>query len=343
MSVLVAMLVSILMSALLIATSNSASETSSNWPVNAVSVDSDLNIDPPTIPNTTQTEVEDTFNSAVFRGSQLGAPPSSLEGTDIDGSLKIDSQGNLILDSGLRQLFDYFLATIGEESLADISARLALHIEQNLNPTAAQQAWHVFERYLQYKQLLENVQEHDGSLQGMTESMKQQQALRTSILGPELATAFYQEEDDFTLFNLGTLEIMNDPTIDSQQKLLLVEGLLAALPEQSREAIQPQINPLDIEDNVGKLQEDGASESEIWQFRERNLGAEAADRLALLDQRRQHWAQQYAEYRNQYQIIKQNVTSPTDFSEAIDALRSRYFNASELKRVTIMDKQHDGS
>jgi hypothetical protein len=45
------------------------------------------------------------------------ALPSSFVGTEVDGSFRVDAAGNLIISEDIRRIFDYFLASIGEESL----------------------------------------------------------------------------------------------------------------------------------------------------------------------------------------------------------------------------------
>ena len=54
----------------------------------------------------------------------------SLQGTNVDGSITWDQQGQLQPDLALRQVFDYFLALVGEETEQQIRQRLRAHVEQ---------------------------------------------------------------------------------------------------------------------------------------------------------------------------------------------------------------------
>jgi len=63
------------------------------------------------------------LNKAVEEHDQL-IISAALKGTSIDGALKADSQGNLVLDLQVRDFFDYFLSIaddVGpEQAIAEI-------------------------------------------------------------------------------------------------------------------------------------------------------------------------------------------------------------------------------
>ena len=52
------------------------------------------------------------FQRFVVLGKALTSMPASLDGTDVDGELAADAQGNLVITVGVRRVFDYFLSVI---------------------------------------------------------------------------------------------------------------------------------------------------------------------------------------------------------------------------------------
>ena len=65
----------------------------------------------------------DSFNSGAFNNL-----PKSLNLTHVDGQLEIDDEGNLIISGQIKNLFDYFLMTLGEENLDEILTRINAHL-----------------------------------------------------------------------------------------------------------------------------------------------------------------------------------------------------------------------
>lgn len=280
----------------------------------------------------------DSFARWAERGAGLGALPASLTGTQVDGALRTDANGNLLLELGLRRVFDYFLATLGEESLEQIRARIALYLQQHLPPTAAVQAWDILNRYLHYKNMLASLPGHDGTYDGMRASLNLQRELRDGLLGPELVSAFYLEEDQYADFALQHVDQLRDTELSAAQREQRTEALLSAMPEELRTQIQATGVPLQTEQQVQALRDQGASASEIWQHREQQLGADAADRLARLDEQRAQWQQRYDAYRRALSVIESSALDEADKAEEILRLRAEQFTPTEQKRVDALDR-----
>lgn len=274
----------------------------------------------------------------VAKGRALGERPASLTGTRVDGALQVDADGNLVIDLGVRRVFDYFLATIGEESLDEIRARLALYLQQHLPAAAAQQAWDLLTRYLDYKDALAEMPGHDGSYDGMRDSLQRARELRDALLGPTLAEAFFREEDEYADFALQYIDQLHDPVLTAQEKQQRAEALLSALPDNARQEIQSTGRPLQIEQSVQALREQGATTDDIWLYREQQFGSAAADRLAALDAQRAQWQQRYEYYRQQREAIETSGLDDTDKAAEIIRLRAEQFSDAEQKRVDVLDR-----
>lgn len=280
----------------------------------------------------------DDFERWVAAAARLGPLPRSLEGTAVDGAAVLDGQGQLQVDEGLRYLFDYFLASAGEESPEQIQARIAGYLHRQLPAAAARQAWAVLERYLAYRDALATLPAHDGSLDGMLASLEQQRALRDQVLGPALAEAFFSAEDAYADFALRQSAILRDSGLAAAEKAQQIQALLAGLPEDQRQMIEATGAPMQMEQAVARLRQRGASEAEVWQMREQQFGSPAAERLQRLDEVRSEWAQRYAEYRRQRARIEAAALAEPDRTDALVQLRQGLFSPQEQKRVEALDR-----
>ena len=93
--------------------------------------------------------VQKAPHQAIAKANYESLPPlpASLIGTAIPGPILITDQENLVVSSVLRDLFDYFLATLGEETLGDVEARLRQHLASKLPERAFDEAWSVWQSY----------------------------------------------------------------------------------------------------------------------------------------------------------------------------------------------------
>lgn len=79
----------------------------------------------------------------------------SLSGTQIHGNLRIDEDGNLIVEKAVKQLFDYFLNVAGEIPRAELIEQIKQGIADYLAEPAQNQALKIFNNYLEYQTALQ--------------------------------------------------------------------------------------------------------------------------------------------------------------------------------------------
>ena len=63
--------------------------------------------------------------------SDFSLEQSSLRGTEVDGSVLLNAHGKVVLDPGMRRLFDYYLSLIGERDLIQIRTLLKIICSAN--------------------------------------------------------------------------------------------------------------------------------------------------------------------------------------------------------------------
>ncbi|AMQ89539.1 hypothetical protein [Marinobacter sp. LQ44] len=95
-------------------------------------------VDAPT-PSVTGTRTPESLGPNPF------AP--SLQGTDIEGVLQADDNGQLVVNLEVRDFFDYFLSTVGEVSPETAIGQIQQMARQHLPESAAQQALALLDQY----------------------------------------------------------------------------------------------------------------------------------------------------------------------------------------------------
>ncbi|MCW7538956.1 lipase secretion chaperone [Aquabacterium sp. A7-Y] len=119
----------------------------------------------------------------------------SLRGTEPDGGWSVDAQGKLQPSIALRRRFDYYLSTLGEAKLEEISALLLAHAARDLTPEAVAQVRQVWERYLALQQYGFQHQVNLNDRATWAAALAERRQVRRQVLGTAWAEAFYAEEE----------------------------------------------------------------------------------------------------------------------------------------------------
>lgn len=173
----------------------------------------------------------------------LGSAPfaRSLEGTDIDGALKADANGRLIVDLGTRDFFDYFLSTVGEVSPEIALERIRALAFGHLPHEAARQAMALLDQYLDYKQQalalqaapLDPARQNDPAYQQqmLEKAFTDLQQLRQTVFSPDAHRAFFGMEEAYGEYTLATLDIARRTDLTDGAKTALIDWHRNQLPE----------------------------------------------------------------------------------------------------------------
>lgn len=283
---------------------------------------------------------KDTFAAFVERGLRLGALPGSLKGTEVDGHLRADTQGNLLLDAGIRQMFDYYLSVVGEEDLQDIKARIALYISRQDLPAAAKdQAWALLGHYLDYRQAMGSMQVpgNGASVADLAQVVATRRQVRETWLGEAASQAFFGPEQAYDDYTLARMKVEEDQSLSDAAKQARIVQLQSELPQEVQDVLQQAVQPVEAAQQVDAMRAQGASDADIQAWRTDRFGAEAAERLQALDSERVAWQGRYDDYQQQRQEIEQAGLSAKDKDAQITALRNRLFAPEEQKRVSALD------
>ena len=280
----------------------------------------------------------DEFAEQVEKGRAAGELPPSMRGTEVDGAARVDEYGELIIEPDLRLGFEYFLSAIGEEDLDTIRARVAAWLDEELPEDAAREAWAIFERYLGYREELEDMPEHDGTPEGMRHSLRAARDRRNAWLGQEVSEAFFGFEDAYDEYMLTRAELAQDDSLDDAEREARLEAVREEWPEELREAMEETRSASEVSRRVSELREEGVDEREIRRVREEAFGREAADRLDALDEQRAEWDQRYGQYREELADLRERDYDEATLEREIEHLREEHFEEDELRRVEALDR-----
>lgn len=238
---------------------------------------------------------------------------ASYTGSDVDGAINLDSNGNVIIDTDLKNLFDYFMIATGELSLAQMRQSLLNFAEKNLTIKQMQQLLKIYDKYAAY---LASQKSLDARLNENLTQLQQLDILsqyRNDFLGEEMARAFFAEDEDYARFVLENKQV-DEENSEKQGKWLEAENRATAYQDT-------------LIENRRYEQSSHLTADEIYANRVQSYGQEAAERLTELDNQRQHWQEMVTDYFDMRQLIENQQTTVN-----LNQYESQYSSA-ELKRL----------
>lgn len=269
--------------------------------------------------------------------------PNSLKGTVMDGSFRLDSNGRLIAEPSVVRIFEYFMSSIGEDSLETIIARVKHLIEAALPDSAKGDAHLLLAQYLDYRQqqgdLLQGEVQLSSNIEDLRETFNQAKQLRRDIFGVENAQSLFQDEESYMEFSLNSMELSRSQTGQTElEKINSLRALAVDLPESHKQVVEEQLVQRELDERTAQLKQANASSEELRLMREQLIGTEAAERLAQLDIQRSAWQQRVDDLRVAYQDGLSALGGSEDEKQALlqSLLAQHAHNESERKRMKAM-------
>lgn len=271
--------------------------------------------------------------------------PASLQGTAMDGSFRLDSNGRLIVEPSVVRIFEYFMSSIGEDSLETIIARVKNLIEAALPDSAKGDAHLLLAQYLDYRQqqgdLLESSGQMASNVDELRETFNQVKQIRRDIFGSANADSLFEDEESYMAFNLNSMELNKSQAGQTElENIASLRALAIDLPESHKRVVEEQLVQRELDERTLLLKQDNASAEELRVMREQLIGTEAAERLGQLDIQRSAWQQRIDNLRQDYQRGLNQLgdsASADDKENLIQSLLAQHANSdSERKRMKAM-------
>ncbi|WP_230705737.1 lipase secretion chaperone [Marinobacter adhaerens] len=265
--------------------------------------------------------------------------PASLAGTSVpDGWDRTDRLGNLIPTPHLRQLFEYFLSALGEESLQQLVARIETALSA-LEEPARSQALATLGNYLEYKLAVSDLEQSYGEVSGlgareMQRRMAEIQALRRTWLDADTADAFFADDEAVDRFQIEKLRITSDDSLTDEQKAEALRQAESSLPEPLRKAREETRRFADYEQVRRELADDPGA---LAAWRQEAFGDAAADRLARLEEEQKDWDRRWQAYASERDRLLSSGLAEPERREALERLRASHFNETERIRAQALD------
>lgn len=272
--------------------------------------------------------------------------PASLLGTEVDGEILIDENRNLHVTRGLRDLFDYFLTTVGEESLATIIQRVKAYIRHRTPEPAQSQAIALFDQYIAYRGALRAIPEAGGKpadqidLNAIAQQKTAEQRLRQQFFDAKTIQAFFGDDDAYDQYALQSLRINQDPALSPAEKNQQIEQLAARLPDHLRDAIQAAAQYQNLEQQTAEWKTRNGSAEELRQIRLNLVGAAATERLEALDQENRQWQRRVDAYLQEYNRINNNTQWSVEQKQlmVLSLRRQQGFSETEQLRLPAFEQ-----
>lgn len=279
-------------------------------------------------------------------GEQLPVSmPKSLKGIDHGVLLRVNDNGDLIVDRHLRDLFEFYLSAMGEEPLDVILKRIQGEFYKQLPNSAIVQAKALLRDYVDYRIDLASVNENIDMLDtnglNQVELLRLQKnevaQLRSQYFNQESYRAFFEKEDVLDQYMLSQMSIMEDQDLTAEEKQQQVALLTQTLPEQEQQLRKKVSQHSDISAEVKEMRSQGGSDEAIYQHRAKLLGENAAQNLADLDSKRSEWKGRLDDYVLKRNDILASGLSERDAKQAVSVLIESNFSEREGLRVKALN------
>jgi lipase chaperone LimK len=266
----------------------------------------------------------------------------SIENTEIDGSLKADANGNLIIDLETRDLFDYFMNTVADVPPEVAIAELEKLARTNLPESALNQAMALLADYLLYKetaldftsQPLLPVDQQDAHYQlNMLEaSFERLRDIRRETMSAEAVEAFFGLEEAYGEFTLASIKIQQNPDLSPDQVQLELQAQREQLPELIRNTENRMHEETQRSQEINSILLSDRQDSEIEPvLRDKGLGEAAIQEALAYRQQQQQFEQQYALYKKERDQVSSASLSEKDMMSQKERLLQKYFDTEQAK------------
>ena len=287
------------------------------------------------VAETTVTSNPSEWNAAAYA--------QTLAETEIDGELLTDSAGNLVVNIGVKDFFDYFLSAVGEvtpeRALEEIQRQAALR----LSAAALEQLTALLSDYVSYQQLMveymqqplipADQQDYAYYAQTLRDTFGQIRELRRQVFAPEVVEAFFALDETYGEYAVVTMGVQGDNTLSDDEKAARIEQLKQMLPEQMRAADTEARQRIAA---VQAARDQFAQGAELTTLKD-TLSAlyndkQIAEMIALFREENA-WQQRVDTYLKERELILTSALSESDKVLQIEQLRQQNFEGLDRVRA----------
>ncbi|MDO5690942.1 MAG: lipase secretion chaperone [Pseudomonadota bacterium] len=260
---------------------------------------------------------------------ELAAPSASPSARQSPGRQALLATPGLAL-----RLEDLIGEELGTGSFRDdpegFKQRLFSRIAQRFPPDQVEAARALVSRYIDHRTALDRLAAAGAKTpEELSEAFEARKRLRQQHFDADEYAALFGADDRLDRYTLARMRIESDKTLSPGQKqAALDEAASIMTPEERRQRQQVQQH-LTLQQQTAELNARQASDGERYAARQASFGAEAANRLAALDQQQRQWNQRIDQYALAETAVRQGQMS----APQLDALRQQLFTPQEQLRL----------
>lgn len=300
----------------------------------------------PTASDRIESKAKSEVEESLVVTTQATSLVSSLTGTHHGVKLK-SRNNNFIVTASLKDLFDYYLSAAGEESTTKIDQRIQNELARQLQGEALVQALIIWQNYLEYKTELVMFDQQYISSPSQPEELKQLQilqqrqlalmALQDQVFGADVAEILFKFDRQLDGHTLKKAELLASDLSPEQIQQRLI-NLTAQLPIDTIVSMQRNNQQKAL---VEINQTEGLSEQQKYQQRELQVGAAAASRLQVLDEKRAEWKNRIVNFKHQKNQLKNAGLANEEYNKGVEKLYSQHFEPDEQLRVRALTENRE--
>lgn len=272
----------------------------------------------------------------------------SLQDTEIDGRLKVDAMGHLVVDLEVKNFFDYFLNTVGEVTPDVAVAEMQQLAASHLPPTAVNQAMQLLGEYLAYKELAVQLmaqpmipkeqQTKEYQVEMLENTFQTLKAIRRQAMSEEAVTAFFSLEEAYGEYTLATIKAQNDDSLSASEKRALVAYHREQLPPLIRKTEERVTADAQKHQTIHQVITAGNEDELRQQLVDNDYSADAVEEIVAHQNQQRAFDQRYQQYLLDRRQLISSGLSDQDQAYQLNMLRARYFtNEKELTQAKVRD------
>lgn len=273
-------------------------------------------------------------------------PPAASHAQSAAAGIRVfgvDEQGNLVLDADTRVRLDVLLAQLPKNATGHELQAIEESAVAGLPRHAAQQASRILDTYIRYlgAETELNALLAMESAASPDEMFNKLIALRRQHLGAQVADALFAAQETQDRHGIQIALMDADPKLSAQEKLARIEALQRALPDGAAALasdLDASRSALMMEQGVAALRQQGASEAQVQQLRERHVGAEAAKSIVEMEVQKMDWERRQQEFTQQKNAIARMDLSERQKLERMEALLSQLYSEEEIPVARAFDQ-----
>ena len=315
-----------------------------NWPSPAAVVSPPLVQARPVVPSVPA--VVPVAAPHVMAQSSAATALAPLAGTEVDGRLSTDAAGNLLVDLGVRDYFDYFLSAADQAGLDASLGALLADVRGRLAEPARSQLLDLLGDYLDYKRaslalmqqpLAPSQQQPQGQLAALQDAFERLAQLRRAHFSLAAVEGLFGAEEAYARYTLDILGLTARTDLSEADKALAQAQAREQLPAALQASELRQQQALVQQAEQARLWREGADEQQVRAFLALTYDPPTVERLLAEQRRERLWQQHYSAYREALAEQRSAGLSALDQQREQVRLRQRLFAAEDYHRVETYD------